>query len=93
MDDLLAQLFDAVESDESTQSTRDAIMENLYSALADPCLADSWGEGFILNGIDAYLILEAFVAGRAALLDYHLGEYEDRLEKATRTPDRTFGER
>jgi hypothetical protein len=30
MDDLLAQLLDAVESEETAQPTRDALLENLY---------------------------------------------------------------
>lgn len=73
------------------QATRDALLENLYSALADPWLENSWGEGFIVNGIDAYQIVCGGCAARAALLDYHLEEYECRLEQAMRSPDRTFG--
>lgn len=91
MDDLLAQLIDAVEQDESTQPTRDALLENLYSALADPRPENSWGETFILNGVDAYTIICGGVAARAALLDYHLCEYQCRLEEAMRS-DRSFGE-
>ena len=45
----------------------------------------------ILNGIDAYAIICGGVAARAALLDYHLEEYECRLDEAMRS-DRTFGE-
>jgi hypothetical protein len=44
MDDFLAQLLDQMEQDESTQPTRDALLENLYSALVDPRLEKSWGE-------------------------------------------------
>lgn len=91
MDDLLAQLLDAVEQDESMQPTRDALLENLYSALADPRLENSWGERFIVNGIDAYVIICGGVAARAALLDYHLEDYERRLQDAMRSPERTFG--
>jgi hypothetical protein len=91
MDGLLAQLIDAVETDEATQPTRDALMENLYSALAGPRLENSWGETFITNGVDAYIVICGGVAARAALLDYHLCEYEDRLEQAMRSPDRNFG--
>jgi hypothetical protein len=91
MDETLEQLIDAVEADESTQPARDAIMENIYAAIADPRLEDSWGEGFIVNGIDAFMILEAFVAARGALLDYHLNEYQEQLEDGMHRPDRTFG--
>jgi hypothetical protein len=90
MDDLLEQLIDAVEQDESTQPTRDTLMENLYSALADPRLENLWGEAFILQGVDACTIVCDGCAARGALLDYHLEDYERRLEEAMRS-DRTFG--
>ncbi len=82
----------AVEADESTQPTRDALLENLYSALADPRLdGNSWAEGYIANGVDAYTIICGGVAARAALLDFHLEEYQSRLEQAMQSPDRSFG--
>ena len=90
MDDSLEQLIDQVEQDEATHPTRDTLLENLYSALADLRLGNSWGETFIVNGIDAYVILRGFVAVRAASLDYHLEDYERRLEEGIRSPDRTF---
>ena len=42
---------------------------------------------FISQGVDAYTI----VCVGCALLDYHLDEYQRRLEEAMRS-DRTFGE-
>ena len=92
MDEQLFELIDRVEQDEAEQPSRDALLENLYAALADPLL-ETWGETFILNGIDAYMILCGFVAARAALLDYHLDEYQAHLEQGMRSPDRMFGER
>jgi hypothetical protein len=91
MDETLEQLIAQVEQDESTQPTRDALLENLYSALADRRLENSWGEADIGNGIEAYTTICGGVAARASLLDYHLGEYQDRLEEAMRMPGRTFG--
>ena len=91
MDETLEQLIDAVEADESTQPTRDALMENLYAAIADPRLENLWGEAFIAQGVDAYTIICGGVAARAALLDFHLDEYQWRLEAAMRSPDRNFG--
>lgn len=88
----LEQLLDAVEADAATQPRRDALLENLYSALADPRLdGNSWADGYIANGIDAYTVICGGVAARAALLDYHLCEFQDRMEQAMRSPDRTFG--
>jgi hypothetical protein len=67
-------------------------MENLYVALSDPRLeGNSWAETYIANGIDAYTIICGGVAARAALLDYHLEEFERGLEEAMRPADRTFG--
>jgi hypothetical protein len=48
------------------------------------------GTSDIGNGIDAYTIICGGVAARAALLDYHLSEYEAHLEEGMRSPDRTF---
>jgi hypothetical protein len=39
---------------------------NLYSALADPRLENSWGETYIVNGIDAYTIICGGVAASFA---------------------------
>jgi len=91
MDDLLAQLIDAVEQDEAAQPMRDALLENLYSALADPRLENLWGEAFIAQGVEAYMIVCGGCAARGALLDYHLDEHQRGLEEGMRSPDRTFG--
>lgn len=91
MDETLAQLIDAVESDESAQPIRDALLENLYGALSDPRMENLWGETFIAQGVEAYTTVCVGCAARAALLDYHLDEYQCRLEEAMRFPDRTFG--
>jgi hypothetical protein len=64
------------------------LLENLYS---DPRLENLWGEAFIQQGANAYTIICSGCAARGALLDYHLDEYQRRLEKAMRSP-RTFGE-
>lgn len=87
----LVALFDLVEADEAAQPERDAMLENLYAALDDPRLADSFGSVFIEQGIDSLILLCGCAAARAALLDYHLGEYQRRLEEAMASPDRTFG--
>jgi hypothetical protein len=68
MDETLEQLIDAVERDESTQPTRDALMENLYSALADSRLANTWGEHFNVNGVGTYTIICGGVAGKLLCL-------------------------
>lgn len=71
MDELL-ELIDHVEQDEAQQPTRDALLENLYAALDDPRLADSWGEAFILDGMDSFMTVCGFVAARAAQFDFAL---------------------
>jgi hypothetical protein len=44
-----------------------------------PKMEADW-EAFILQGIDAYMIVCGLVAARGALLDYRLDDYQHRLE-------------
>jgi hypothetical protein len=65
-------------------------VDETLEQLTPPRLENSWGEAYTSNGIDAYTIICGGVATRAALLDYHLGEYQDRLEEGMQSADRTF---
>jgi hypothetical protein len=57
MHQFLEQLINAVEQDEAMQPTRDALLENLYSALSDRRLENLGGEAFIAEGVNAYTII------------------------------------
>jgi hypothetical protein len=84
MDEFLEKLIAVVEQDELEQPARDALLANLYAGLDRPGL-DSYAGDFILAGIDMYGTVCSFVAVHGALLDYHLEDYERRLDEAMRS--------